>query len=266
MIAKRTNKRTPCVGPLACCLLVIVTAGVSAQEPPTLTIDAGGHTAVVTSLLTLADGTLLTSSFDNTIRHWDLKTGQTLRVIRGQVGNGRRGQVNTLAVTPDARLMLSGGWFDDEERGRHPIRIYDWPQGTLRGLLEGHDRPVRSLAVSPDGQFLASGDYGGVLRFWKRNGNGFTQVMFVQAHTERCGNLSFDPTGGNLLISAGYDGIARFWSYGPQGIRETHAIRPLSQLAVHLLRGVPPGWPGAGLRRRVDLARRQGRRWRSEVL
>lgn len=224
---RSVTSRARLYGWLLACALAIPHAAV-AEEPPTLTIDAGGHTAVITSLMTLADGTLLTSSFDNTIRHWDLKTGQTIRVIRGQVGNGRRGQVNALAITPDGRTLLAGGWFDNDERGRHPIRVYDWPQGTLRGLLEGHDRPVRSIAISPDGQFLASGDFGGMLRFWKRTATGFALLSSVQAHTERCGSLTFDPTGGNLLISAGYDGIARFWSFGPQGIRETLAIRPLS--------------------------------------
>jgi WD40 repeat protein len=198
------------------------------ETPPTLTIDAGGHTAVISSLLTLPDGQLLSSSYDNTIRLWDVRAEKTLRIIRGQVGGGRRGQVVCMTLTPDDRLLLVGGWFDDEERGRHPIRIYDWPKGTLRGLLDGHDRPLRSLAISPDGQFMASGDFGGTLRYWRRTPDGFEPLVFVQAHTDRVSNLVFDPTGGKLLVSTGYDGIARFWSYGPTGIKETSALRPLS--------------------------------------
>src|SRR5690606_36433175 len=119
------------------------------------------------------------------------------------------------------------------ERGRHPIRVYDWPQGTLHGLLDGHDRPLRSLAVSPDGQFLASGDFGGMLRYWRRTDDGFEPVVFVQAHTDRLSNLVFDPTGGKRLISTGYDGIARFWNYGPTGIKEINAIRPLSMAMIY---------------------------------
>lgn len=211
-------------------LLAMSTLGARAQQPeapPTLTIDAGGHTAVVSSLWPLPGGQLLSSSYDNTIRLWDLPAEKTLRTIRGQVGTGRRGQVVCMTMTPDNKLLLVGGWFADEERGRHPIRVYDWPQGTLHGLLDGHERPVRSLAVSPDGQFLASGDFGGTLRYWRRTPQGFEPLVFVQAHTNRVSNLLFDPTGGNLLVSTGYDGIARFWNYGPAGIKEVTAIRPL---------------------------------------
>ena len=206
-----------------------VSKAAAQEEPrPTLTIDAGGHTAVVTSLLPLPGGQLLSTSFDNTVRLWDLKSGQSTRVIRGEVGAGRRGQITCLTMTPDGKTLLVGGWFDNEERGQHPIRVYDWPQGTIRGLLTGHESPLRTLAVSPDGQYLASGDFSGMLRLWRLGPAGFQPLVLVQAHTARLSNLAFDPTGGNLLISTGYDGIARFWTFGPSGLKETHAMRPLS--------------------------------------
>jgi hypothetical protein len=66
----------------------------------------------------------------------------------------------TLAVTPDGRQVIAGGfsggiwaWNLDDPRAE-PIR------------MRGHDKPVRSFAVTPDCKLLISGAEDGTIRIW----------------------------------------------------------------------------------------------------
>ena len=46
------------------------------------------------------------------------------------------------------------------------IRIWDASSGRLIGKLKGHTKTIHALAVSPDGEYLASAGADGKVRFW----------------------------------------------------------------------------------------------------
>lgn len=74
---------------------------------------------------------------------WDLATREHRRTLVGH-----RSVVTCLAVTPDGRLLLSGG----QDR---KVRVWSLPDG---GPVAAHDwevGPVTGLAVAPDGQTAA---------------------------------------------------------------------------------------------------------------
>lgn len=113
------------------------------------------------------DGKLLASaSCDSTGRIWDVATGRVLHVLEGH-----QGFVNCVIFFPDGKTVATGG-----EDGT--IRCWDVATGRQLSQLQAHDickqqddrnqpRHVFALALSPDGQRLASGGCDTVVKVWE---------------------------------------------------------------------------------------------------
>ncbi len=114
------------------------------------------HTYLVGALAFTPDGkTLLTGSAysDPVIRVWDALTGNE----RGQ-WRGHTVDVQTLAVSPDGKLAVSGG----QDR---TLRMWDVATGKQVRRLEEAKEAIWSATFSPDGKTLASG--GKMVRLWQ---------------------------------------------------------------------------------------------------
>lgn len=68
------------------------------------------------------------------------------------------GGVQSVAFTPDGRLMFAGGTGE--------IAVIRTTDGATVGRLEGHSDVVNAIAVSPDGILLASGSEDGTIILW----------------------------------------------------------------------------------------------------
>ncbi len=138
-----------------------------AREAPILSLDPGGHMALIRTVLFTPDGKQLVSAADDkVIRVWDIETGQTVRTFRGQIGDGNRGKIYALALSSDASLLAAGGRIREAGEGSHPIRLYDFRTGEIVALLDGHQGAVLSLEFSPDGRFLVSGSTDDTAIIW----------------------------------------------------------------------------------------------------
>ena len=95
----------------------------------------------------LTASTLASGSDDNTVRLWDVQTGEQLRTLEGHTDG-----VTSVAFSPDGNTLASGS--DD-----NTVRLWDVQTGEQLRTLEGHTGSVNSVAFSPDGSTLASGSW-----------------------------------------------------------------------------------------------------------
>lgn len=84
-----------------------------------------------------------------------------------------------------------------------------WEKAELRRTLDGHVDIVKAIAISPDGQILASGSYDKTIKLWSlRTGE---LIHTLTAHTNRvtCIAISSD---GEILASGSEDRTIKLWS------------------------------------------------------
>jgi len=157
-----------------------------------------GHGGPVKAIAISADGSQAVSgSFDTTVIRWSLASGAAERVLRFHAG-----AVNAVAFLQDGRIATSG---EDAS-----IAIWRPGETTPTLVLKGHTAPVASLAVSPDGNTLASASWDSTVRVWSlRDG----AVRVLEGHQQNVNGVAFAPNG-QSVVSAGYDLTVRIWPLG----------------------------------------------------
>jgi WD40 repeat protein len=105
-----------------------------------------GHENSVRRLAFLSGGTRIVSiADDNTMRIWDATTAEPRTVLRHQ------GEVTSMAFSPDYSRIVTG--CKDKT-----VQIWDVESGERRFVLRGHEHHVCSVAYSPDGKQIVSGE------------------------------------------------------------------------------------------------------------
>ena len=204
-----------------------------------------GHSNSVTCALFLADGkTLVTASFDRTVRIWDVATRRTRRVLPGFAGPLQR---NSVVLSPNEKLLAvadgtdiqvfdTTSWhkvcslpnkalpgvslslpiaFSSDGKilscnAETEIRRYDtssWEQRASRPAnLTGEQGLL--LAYSPDGRHCATARDTGIV-LWDNSENPPGQRFLRPLRSPLF--VTFSPDG-RLVVGAGGDDEAVFWS------------------------------------------------------
>ena len=178
-----------------------------------------GHTELPRSVMFSPDGMKLASgSMDKTIKLWDVSTGQNISTLTGHTD-----RVESIAFSPDGTMLASGS--QDET-----VRLWDVSTGANINILGKIDNtsaavqmlqifsgrgpsstqrksPVTSVAFSPDGTILASGEINGMVKLWDvstgRNINTFRGSGALSK------SVAFSPDGTQLAssTSGGYETV-----------------------------------------------------------
>lgn len=139
-------------------LLVRFPSGWAADLPnsPILRIDPGLHTATIVRIAADRDGRwLVSASQDKTVRLWDLVTGRMVRVLRPPIGEGKEGELYSVALSPDGGLVACAGWTELGSNQGFTVYVFSRADGRLVDRIEGLPNTVGQLAFSPDGRMLA---------------------------------------------------------------------------------------------------------------
>jgi cytochrome c len=163
---------------------------------------------------------------------------------------GHGGPVRAIAISPDGRLAISGGfdqaailWDIDAGAARRVLRFHDGAVNAVAALpdaqfatasedgrialwtsagaeplqvLSGHKGPIVALAVSPDGRSLASASWDETARIWTLSGGA---GRAIEGHKGNVNAVAFLPDG--RLVTGGYDATVRIWA------REGDAAAPI---------------------------------------
>jgi WD40 repeat protein len=89
------------------------------------------------------------------------------------------------------------------------LHLWDLEASIVLKKMEGHHLGVRSVAVSRDGQLIASGDDGGELIAWNRDGESLIQP--IKVHSRHMWWLDFSPDS-TLLASGSWDTTTELWN------------------------------------------------------
>ncbi|KAG2357625.1 WD40-repeat-containing domain protein [Suillus spraguei] len=113
---------------------------------------------------------------------------------------GHEDGVRAVAVFPDEWRMVTAS--DDKT-----LHLWDLKTGDVLKKMEEHHTWVWSLAVSRDGQLIASGDGGGKIIIW----HGETGESLIKAHSSWIKSLDFSPDG-TVLASGSFDQTTKLWN------------------------------------------------------
>ncbi|KAG2358956.1 quinon protein alcohol dehydrogenase-like superfamily [Suillus spraguei] len=116
---------------------------------------------------------------------------------------GHEQGTHSVAVFPDGERMVCASFHKT-------LRLYDLKTGIVSKKMEEHRAPVYGLAVSPDGNLIASGDQEGEIIAW-HGGTGESVTKAIKAHSREVKSLDFSP-GDTVLATGSSDDTVKIWN------------------------------------------------------
>ncbi|WP_052055505.1 trypsin-like peptidase domain-containing protein [Myxosarcina sp. GI1] len=173
---------------------------------PQLIRTLQGHKGAITSLVFSADGNLFSSSWDKTVRQWQIESGKAIKDFIGHTQI-----VNAIALSDDGKILASGG--QDKT-----IRLWDVATGKLRSTLNGHSLAILSLDISADNKILVSGSGDSAIKLWNLNTNKLIDTL--QGHTDGVWQVAIS-SDLQTLISGSWDKTIKVWNLKTSTLQNT---------------------------------------------
>lgn len=158
------------------------------------------HSGSITSVAFSPDGsTLYSSSDDLTVGVWEMNSGKLLRQLPAP-------DIFTLAlaISPDSKFLAEVGYEGQ-------ARIWQIESWTIHRRLDlGHNKKITTVAFSPDGQTLATGDENNTVCVWHVHSG--EKLAAHRFHSNIVLSVAYHPDG-STLASASADKTVRLWNW-----------------------------------------------------
>jgi WD40 repeat protein len=155
--------------------------------------DSSGITSV--SFGFSPDGKTIVLSSDNTIKLWDVTTGQPIKTLSGNESE------KTIVFSPDGKIIASGGYDKT-------IKLWDVTTGKVVKTLSSQNNSIYELIFSPDGKILASRSYNNIIQLWDLTTG--KVIKSLSEHTDLVNSIAFSPDG-KILASGSSDDTIKLW-------------------------------------------------------
>jgi WD40 repeat protein/serine/threonine protein kinase len=140
---------------------------------------------------------------DRLIRVWEVPSLRELSALRW----GDDGQVTSVAYHPTTRCIAGGGW--DRARGKQ----WSWETGATAHLYFAERRAslprfagqVLSIAFSPDGHLLLTGEQSGIARLWDAASCALIRPLYAGSGEVRA--VAFSPDGRTIATGGSGGGV-----------------------------------------------------------
>jgi cytochrome c len=150
-----------------------------------------GHGGPIKGIAAGSDGGIVTASFDNSVGLWTEGKPEWMEE--------HTAAVNAVAYLGDGRVVSAGDDF--------AVRYWDSRHGVTR-LMGRHKAKILQLALSPDGQSVASASWDRTARIWPIAPD--MPVLELKGHANTVNDVSFSPDG-KRLYTASSDGTILVW-------------------------------------------------------
>ncbi len=151
-----------------------------------------GHTRPVQHLQLLPNGELLSSSFGNILKIWDLKTLSCLKTLN------LKEQILCVQILPSGEVVTGS---DDSN-----LRLWDIEKMKCVKTLKGHLKPIEILQLLPSGS-LASGSRDNTINIWDLKAK--KHLKTLRGHNARV--VCLQPLFNDELVSGSGDKTIKVW-------------------------------------------------------
>ncbi|KAI9501480.1 WD40-repeat-containing domain protein, partial [Coemansia spiralis] len=116
--------------------------------------------------------------------------------------NKERHPINVIRWTPEGRRLITAASSGE-------LTLWNGLTFNFETIMQAHDNPIRAMEWCHNGQWMLTGDHGGILKYWRPN---FSFVKVINGHKAPIRGLSFSPTD-TKFVSASDDQQLKVWDF-----------------------------------------------------
>jgi len=136
------------------------------------------------------------------LRGWEWNYLDRLSDMSLATWSGHPGGTTSLAVSPDGRWVVSGGWVQDPT-----IKLWDVATGAVIKTFEGHRNIVSCVAFLAGGDRILSASYDTTVKVWDSRTGGLIHTL---EGTEEVYRVACTPDGRRIVSGEGED-LVKIW-------------------------------------------------------
>jgi WD40 repeat protein/tRNA A-37 threonylcarbamoyl transferase component Bud32 len=167
----------------------------------------------VCALAFSADGTRLFSQSTERLHVWDARSGRESQAVALQADNN-----TSLCLSPDGRRLAVEGLVGNG------VKVLNWDGEKLKevGTLQGHRFLTAAVAYSPDGKFLATGDFQ-EFKLWNAD-----TLQAIRTVPVPAAELAFTPDSRVLFAATSHGHLQRIHTFRRWDVVAGEELPPLT--------------------------------------